>query len=163
MPANKRTSVTLRPVSREDEALIFDIYASTRADEMAQTGWDDAQRHLFLKMQFAAQQQHYSTRYPAAEHLIILSKAVPVGRLYVARSGEEIRILDIALLPEHRNRGTGSSIIKNLMDESAKSGKPVRIYVESYSRALQLFERLGFSQVEQTGFHYLMQWQSANQ
>ena len=153
--------VGLRPALEEDEAFLLEVYAGTRADEMSQTGWDDAQQRAFIKLQFLAQQQHYRTYYPQGEHSLILLNEKPVGRLYVARSLEEIRILDIALLAEHRNKGVGTRVIKDLMAESGKTGKPVRIYVESFNRALRLFERMGFLQVEEKGFHYLMQWQQS--
>jgi len=153
--------VALRPALEEDEAFLLEVYAGTRSDEMSQTGWDDAQQRAFLKLQFLAQQQHYRTYYPQGEHSLILLNEKPVGRLYVARSLEEIRILDIALLAEHRNKGIGTRVIKDLMAEAGKTGKPVRIYVESFNRALRLFERMGFLQVEEKGFHYLMQWQQS--
>lgn len=153
--------VTLRPALEADEAFLLEVYASTRSDELSQSGWDDAQQRAFIKLQFAAQQQHYRTYYPQGEHSLILMNEKPVGRLYVARSPEEIRILDLALLAGHRNKGIGTRIIKDLMAESRKTGKPVRIYVESFNRALRLFERMGFLQVEEKGFHYLMQWQQS--
>jgi ribosomal protein S18 acetylase RimI-like enzyme len=152
-------SVALRPALEEDEAFLLEVYAGTRSDEMAQSGLDDSQQQAFIKLQFVAQQQHYRTYYPQGEHSLILLNEKPAGRLYVARSPEEIRILDIALLAEHRNKGIGTRIIKDLMAESRKTGKPVRIYVENFNRALRLFERMGFLQVEEKGFHYLMQWQ----
>ena len=151
--------VTLRPALEADETFLLEVYADTRSDEMAQSGLDDAQRSAFIKLQFAAQQQHYRTYYPQGEHSLILLNEKPAGRLYVARSPEEIRILDIALLAEHRCKGIGTRVIKDLMAESRKTGKPVRIYVENFNRALRLFERMGFSQVEEKGFHCLMQWQ----
>ena len=151
--------VALRPATAEDETFLLEVYASTRSDEMTQTGWDDAQQQAFLKLQFVAQQQHYRTYYPQGEHSLILLNEKPVGRLYVARSPEEIRILDIALLSRHRSKGVGTRVIKDLMAESRKTGKPVRIYVENFNRALRLFERMGFLQVEEKGFHCLMQWQ----
>jgi ribosomal protein S18 acetylase RimI-like enzyme len=150
--------ITLHPALEEDEEFLLEVYAGTRSEEMAQTGWDDAQQRAFLKLQFVAQQQHYRSHYPQGEHKLILLNEKPIGRLYVARSLEEIRILDIALLAEHRNKGIGTRVIKDLMDESAKTGKPVRIYVENFNRALRFFKRLGFLSVEEKGFHYLMQW-----
>jgi ribosomal protein S18 acetylase RimI-like enzyme len=155
--------VTLRPALPEDEAFLFRLYAETRADEMAQTGWDDAQKEAFFKMQFAAQQQHYRIYYPQGEHSVIMLRGKPVGRLYLARSSEEIRILDIAILADHRNAGIGRIIIKDLMAEAAESSRPLRIYVETFNRALGLFERLGFERADQKDFHCLMQWQPSNE
>jgi GNAT superfamily N-acetyltransferase len=81
----------------------------------------------------------------------------PVGRLYVARLDQEIRIVDITLLPAERNDGIGSYLIKQLLDEANRSGKKTRIYVEEFNPSLRLFERLGFSPSEQHGIHLLLQ------
>jgi ribosomal protein S18 acetylase RimI-like enzyme len=154
--------VTLRPVRSDDEAFLLQVYAGTRLDELALAAWDESQRDAFLKLQFAAQQQHYQSNFPEAAHQVILLGDRPIGRLYVARNTDEVRILDIALLPEHQNSGVGSSIIKEILAEAAKAEKPVRIYVESFNRSLRLFERLGFSSVQDIGTHILMEWRAGN-
>ena len=153
--------VTLRPAGPEDEAFLFEVYAATRLDELAATPWDESQRETFLKLQFAAQQQHYQSHFPEADHQLILVGDRPVGRVYVAISADEVRILDVALLPKHRNCGIGSSIIKEVLAEASQAGKPVRIYVESFSPSLRLFERLGFSRVQDIGTHFLMEWRGS--
>ena len=152
--------VTLRSVCADDEAFLLQVYTSTRLDELASAAWDEAQREAFLRLQFAAQQRHYETHFPEADHQLILLGDRPIGRLYVARNTDEVRILDIALLPEHRSSGVGSSIIKEILAEAAKAEKPVRIYVESFNPSLRLFERLGFSPVQDIGTHLLMEWRS---
>ena len=152
--------VTLRSVCVDDEAFLLQVYAGSRLDELSAASWDDSQREAFLKLQFAAQQHHYQSHFPDAEHRVILMGDRPIGRVYVARRTDELRILDIALLPEHRNCGIGSSIIKELLSEASKAGKPVRIYVESFNPSLRLFERLGFSPVQDIGTHLLMEWRS---
>jgi len=113
---------------------------------------------MFVRSQFAAQQEHYAQKYPAASHDIILFEGRQVGRLYVARLDQEIRIVDITLLPRERNAGIGSYLIRQLLDEANRSGKVTRIYVEEFNPSLRLFERLGFSPIEQHGIHLLLQW-----
>jgi RimJ/RimL family protein N-acetyltransferase len=152
--------ITLSPVTTEDEAFLYQVYAATRAEELAQVPWNETQREAFLKMQFSAQQLHYRTFYPDSTHDIILLDADPIGRLYVARSAEGICILDITILPEHRDKGIGTPLIKCLMDEAAEAGKPLTIYVESFNPSRRLFERLGFSKVEDDGVNYLMEWRA---
>jgi len=151
-------SITFRSIGPDDEAFLLRVYASTRTDELSRVPWDEAQREAFLKMQFNAQHHHYHERYPDAAYEIILVNQEPVGRLYVARLDEQIRIIDITILPEHQNAGSGSSIIKSLLAEAANTGKPVRIYVESFNPSLRLFERLGFTRVDEHGVHFLMEW-----
>lgn len=150
--------VTLRSVCAEDDAFLLEVYAGTRLDELAATPWDESQREAFLRLQFAAQQHHYQTHFPEADHQLILLSGRKIGRVYVARRTDEVRILDIALLPEHRNSGIGTSMINAIQSEASKSGKPVRIYVESFNPSLRLFERLGFSSVQDIGTHLLMEW-----
>jgi RimJ/RimL family protein N-acetyltransferase len=157
---NETMPVTLIPVTPEDEAFLYEVFASTRAEELAQVPWNEAQREAFLKSQFAAQQLHYRTYYPDSTHDIILLDSQPVGRLYIARSAEKISILDITILPEHRNKGIGTPLIKRLMDEAAESGKRLTIYVESFNPSSRLFERLGFSKIEDDGVNYLMEWRA---
>ena len=151
------TNVTLRPVGADDRDFLIEVYGSTRAEEMALVPWTDEQRSMFIRSQFAAQQEHYAQKYPAANHDIIVSDDRRVGRLYVARLDHEIRIVDITLLPAERNTGIGTYLIKQLLDEANHTGKITRIYVEEFNPSLRLFERLGFSPSEQHGIHLLMQ------
>lgn len=156
--ADQAIRARLRPVQPDDEPFLLKTYASIRAEELAQVPWSDAQREAFLRMQFEAQQLHYRTHNPNATHDIILLGDQPVGRLYVSRRAKETRILDITILPEHRNQGLGTPLIKNLMKEAQAAGQPLNIYVESYNPSLRLFERLGFYQVETDGVNYLLEW-----
>ncbi len=156
--SNVLSTVTLRPVGAADEPLLFEIYASTRAEEMALVPWTSEQQLAFVKMQFAAQQEHYRKIQPDASHDVIMVQDRPIGRLYVARTKERIEIMDIVLLPQERNAGIGSFLIKALMDEATRGGKSLRIYVESFNPSLRLFERLGFKAVEEHGVHLLMEW-----
>lgn len=150
--------ITLRPVTPDDNDFLMEVYGSTRADELALTPWTDEQRHAFIQHQFTAQQVHYKQNYPSATHDIIVVDGREVGRLYVARLEREIRIVDITLLPGERNAGTGSFLIKQLLDEAKRTKRSVRIWVEEFNPSLQLFERLGFSRSEQQGIHLLMEW-----
>ncbi len=150
---NQNTQVSLRPVSADDEAFLQAVYATTRAEEMKHVPWNEAQQAAFLQMQFKAQKHHYETRCPDARHDIILFDSQSVGRLYVDRREHEIHVLDIALLPEYRGRGIGSSLIKALMEEASAAGKSLTIYVESFNPSQTLFARLGFHEIESDGIN----------
>ena len=150
-------NITLRPVGPDDYDFLAGVYGSTRAEEMALVPWTTEQQQTFIRAQFDAQQDHYAKTYPTASHDIIESDKRPVGRLYVARLDHEIRIIDITLLPDERNAGIGSYLIKQLLAGANRAGKITRIYVEEFNPSLRLFERLGFSPSEQHGIHLLMQ------
>jgi GNAT superfamily N-acetyltransferase len=150
--------ITLRPVGPGDHEFLVEVYASTRAEELTLVPWTSEQQQAFIRSQFAAQQDYYAQKYPAANHDIIVSDNRQVGRLYVARLDHEIRIVDITLLPGERNAGIGTHLLKQLLAEAERTRRAVRIYVEEFNPSLHLFERLGFSPSEQQGIHLLMQW-----
>jgi len=153
--------VRLRTATEEDDAFLYQVYASTRAEEMARVPWDKAQQEAFLRMQWDAQQLHYRTHNPQGTHDIILLDEEAIGRLYVSRREAEIRILDITILPEYRNRGLGTPLIKELMREAALARLPLNIFVESFNPSMRLFERLGFSVKESDGINQLMEWRAS--
>jgi ribosomal protein S18 acetylase RimI-like enzyme len=151
-------SYSLRPVSLEDEAFLFQVYASTRTEEMAVVPWNDEEKHAFLQMQFNAQTQSYRQQFPRAEYQVILRDGVPAGRLTVNRSDEGILLVDIALLPAHRNVGIGTGLIRDLKGEAESTGKPLCLVVEDFNPAFRLYERLGFKKIEEVGFYSRMEW-----
>jgi ribosomal protein S18 acetylase RimI-like enzyme len=151
-------AITLRPAGVEDEAFLYAVYAGTRADELALLDWDQAQKDAFLTMQFTAQHRHYHTYYADADFQLVLLSGRPVGRLYVARRADDILLIDIALLPEHRNAGIGSLLLTDLLAEAEQVGKPVRLHVGPWNRARRLYERLGFRRIAQQGLYWLMEW-----
>lgn len=151
--------ITLRPATGADDDFILACYASTRAQEMAQVPWNAEQKEAFVRMQYTAQKQHYAAEAPRATHDIIYVDEIPVGRIYLDRRDDALHILDITVLPQYRNRGTGSALLNRLLDEAVRVAKPVTIYVESFNPSLRLFERLGFRKDHEKGFHLLMKRQ----
>jgi ribosomal protein S18 acetylase RimI-like enzyme len=151
-------SVRLRPITPEDDEFLARVYASSRADELAPTGWSDEQKEIFCRRQFDAQSAYYSVNYPGALFQVIERDGQPIGRLYVARWEKEIRIVDITLLPESRGTGLGTKLLRDLQDEARVSGKSLTIHVERFNRALGLYRQLGFEQIEDKGVYLLMRW-----
>lgn len=151
-------SLSLRPVSPDDEALLLKIYRSSRGDDLRGLGWEEARISEFLEMQYQAQQQFHSNDYKRANDEIILLAGQPAGRLIVERREYEIRCIDIALLPEHRNAGIGASLLRGLQDEAKRENKPLRLEVIRFNRAVNLLERSGFVRTSETGTHFQMEW-----
>lgn len=162
MPAAPATKggVKLRPAQPSDDAFLRAVYASTRAEEMTLVPWSEEQKAAFCDMQFTAQDTHYRQHYPTAEFLIIERGERPAGRLYVERWEKEIRIMDIALLPEHRGAQIGTKLLRELQEEAGAAGKTLSIHVEKFNPALRLYQRLGFGAKEDKGVYLLMEWRA---
>jgi GNAT superfamily N-acetyltransferase len=150
--------LSLRPITPEDVSFLADVYASSRWEELAPTGWSDEEKAVFCRRQFDAQSAHYREHYPEASFQVIEREGVPIGRLYVARWEKEIRIVDISLLPESRGGGIGTKLLRDLQDEARAAGKSLTIHVERFNRALALYQRLGFQEIEDKGVYLLMRW-----
>jgi len=151
-------AVTLRAATTDDEPFLRRLYAATRENELTLVAWTDDQKAAFVEMQFAAQAQYYREHYPNTSFDVIVVDGQQAGRLYVARWTDEIRIVDIVLLPEFCNRGIGTTLLRQLQAEARDGGKPLRIHVERFNPALRLYERLGFRQVEDRGVYLFLEW-----
>src|SRR5258708_5681845 len=145
MTGNPASGISLRPYCAEDQELLFAIYASTRKNEVAAFGWDPAQQDVFLRMQFNAQRRGYEAAYPQADHQIICLDGRPMGRIMVHRTADHALLVDIALLPEYRDRGIGGALLRELAAESDRNHVPLRLQVHKTNPgARRLYERLGF-------------------
>lgn len=149
-------ALRLRRARRTDMEFLFSLYASTRTEELAVVDWTPAQKEGFLRMQFRAQDAYYRENYPGALFQVVLLDRQPVGRLYLHRRPDEIRVMDISLLPEYRGRGIGTTLLRQVLQEGTERCLPVTIHVERFNPARSLYERLGFQLVEDQGVYLFM-------
>jgi ribosomal protein S18 acetylase RimI-like enzyme len=153
----------LRPATPDDTPFFREVYASTRAEELALTSWSAEQQQAFVDQQFAAQSAHYATHYPGASIDVVVVDDESAGRLYVHRGPSDIRIVDISLLPRFRGRGAGNVLVTSLIAEARGSGRTLSIHVEKQNPARRLYERLGFAERDDRGTHWFMVWGPATQ
>jgi ribosomal protein S18 acetylase RimI-like enzyme len=148
--------VRLRPMTPEDLPFLAELYASTRERELAPVMWTAAEKAAFLSFQFHCQHQHYQQNYTDARFDVIESQAEPIGRLYLASLGEDLRIIDIALIPGAQRRGLGTRLLQAVIERARSEGKSVSIHVERDNPALALYQRLGFEQCEDRGVYLFL-------
>jgi GNAT superfamily N-acetyltransferase len=151
--------IIFKKVSEDDFPFLRKVYRSTREEELSQANMSEEDKSRFIEFQFNAQHLHYSQAYKDAEFNLILLDDKPVGRLYIWRTETQIRIMDIALLPDFQGKGIGTKILQSIIQESEKSGKKVTMHVEYFNPALRLYERLGFKKVDDSGIYFYMERQ----
>lgn len=151
-------TASLRPATAGDRTLLRDVYASTRAEELDQVAWAPGQREAFVQMQFDAQDHEYRRHNPHGDFDVIEIDGAVAGRLYVDRRPGDLRIVDIVLLPEHRGRGIGTSLVADLLRQAEAEGRIVTIHVEARNPARSLYQRLGFEVAEDLGVYLRMEW-----
>jgi GNAT superfamily N-acetyltransferase len=147
----------LRPSTEDDGERLFEIYASTREEELAALDWNATIKEAFLRQQFALQDSYYRVTFPQASYDLILDGEQVLGRLYVNRGPSAWLVLDIALLPAYRGHGIGGHLMGQVIAEAQAVGKPVQVHVERFNPAGRLYERLGFKQIADEGIYLLLE------
>ena len=151
-------ALVLRPATPDDDTFLLKLYATTREDELALTAWDNAAKDAFVRIQYAAQKSHYAQHYPGALHSVVLAGDEPIGMTWVASWPTEIRIMDMAMLPEWRNRGIGTQLVRRVLNHAAALHVPVSAHVWNGNlRASRLYARLGFASVHDDGAYTRME------
>ncbi|HEY3762546.1 MAG TPA: GNAT family N-acetyltransferase [Verrucomicrobiae bacterium] len=149
--------ISLRPEQAGDEDFLFKVYASTRQEELDLTGWNAHQRAAFLDMQFKAMRHGYRAMFPAAEFSIILREERNIGRMVIDRTEKEVRVVDLALLPESRNQGVGTLLMQHVCQGAEQVKKTVTLSVLKNTRSISWYQRLGFSIIGHKGLYEEME------
>ena len=153
--------LSLRPETDEDTEFLYTAYASTRADEMQfakSNGWTDEQVEDFLRTQFKYQLTDYRRTYDTSRFFIIMLDDTPIGRFYVVERPDKLNFADIIVLPEYQKQGIGRYYMDGLLEEGRQKNKLVSLHVYSDSWVRQLYERLGFIELDDNQVHTYMEW-----
>ncbi|MEM8807660.1 MAG: GNAT family N-acetyltransferase [Cyanobacteria bacterium P01_G01_bin.38] len=153
-----RHGLTFRPITDDDHPFLFQLYASTREKELETLPWSAVQKQAFLQFQFKAQHTFCQEQFKDADFWVIEQAGASIGRLYIDRRADEIRIIDIALTPTYCDRGIGAALLNTVLAAAQANSQPVTIHVERNNRALNLYRRLGFVQKGEESVYYLMVW-----
>lgn len=149
----------LRAIKKEDETFLFEVYVSTRRQEVESWGWSPQQIHTFLSMQWQTQQHSYRQQFPNANHYLILYENDYAGRCIIEDLPRHLHLIDLSILPGFQGKRIGTFIIELLQQKASKKEKPLMLQVFHENSAMLLYEKLGFRVVEDHGLYVRMQWQ----
>lgn len=148
--------LAMRPATDADGPFLAELYASTRADEVAGFGWPPEMQQAFVAQQHAAQRAQYAAAYPEADHLIVERAGCAIGRVLLSTGDGDLLLVDIALLPEDRGQGLGTALLRDIIAAAASERRPVHLHVEKSNPARRLYARLGFGLAEDRGIYDFM-------
>lgn len=143
----------------EEEGFLQNLYGTTR-DDIIHLPFDEAGKQAFILQQYAARKKHYDEYYAGAEDYIILYDGKQAGRYMIEFNPHDIRLVDIAVLPEYRDHGIGGAIIEETKKIAAETGRPFTLHAIQDSPALRLYERLGFKVIDETGIYNKLEWRA---
>jgi ribosomal protein S18 acetylase RimI-like enzyme len=150
--------LTQRDATPTDRAFLLALYTGTRAEEFAQLGWPPEMERAFMQLQFEAQRGDYERRYPGARCRVVELRGCPVGRLWTAREGDSLVVLDISIVADLRGQGIGTECLRGVQRQAAAAGLSVDLQVVVGNPAQRLYERLGFRGVGGSDVRQAMTW-----
>ncbi len=141
--------VTLRPASAADHTPLFELHKSIFRPQVEQLwGWDERR-----------QQQQFKQGLDGSHTSVIELDGRTVGYLQTFTAADELRLRNLALLPEVQGRGFGSTLVRQVQQHAAGKGIPVKLSVFATNpRAEALYARLGFVRTAQTEQLIEMTW-----
>ncbi len=136
--------ISQRPETAGDEAYVHRLILDSLAGELAAASWPEAIRDSLLETQYRGRLAGIQATYPDAERYILLVDGRNAGRMVVHRDANRIHLVDIVVSPEQRNRGVGTYLIRQLIEDAERAAKPVILMVNAFNPAQRLYRRLGF-------------------
>jgi ribosomal protein S18 acetylase RimI-like enzyme len=148
----------MRPIDPGDDGFLDALYEATRLEEILAWGLAMDAARLFLGAQARTQRAGYAIQYPGAERWMLVTGGVHVGRLVLDATGRAWRIVDLSVMPAHRQRGLGTLVLHHVQGRAMRAETPVRLTVAASNPARRLYARLGFSVTSCDGEHLAMEW-----
>jgi len=156
--------MSLRHAQDTDLDFFREIYAQSRASEVAAMPWSAEARREFCDSQFDLQHRHYVTEHAHGHFLVVQHEGAAIGRLYLDRQANELWLIDVLLDQAWRGHGRGTALLAwmqalvvNLRLDA------LRLHVLQYNLdARRLYERHGFVLEATEGAHLRMVWHQLN-
>jgi GNAT superfamily N-acetyltransferase len=155
-PSLAEQGIKIRPESPADFDFLETLYIAVRWPELEQAPWTEDAKLNFLRHQFSLQYAHYNKYYAETDFGILEHNQAPIGRWYVFRGASDLRIVDVSLMPNWRNKGITTAMFDYLFEEADALNKSVSIHVEQFNPAKNLYLRLGFQPAGESGPYILM-------
>jgi GNAT superfamily N-acetyltransferase len=134
----------LRKAFIEDIDFIFRLRLLTMKDDFERTfGWNDDEQYKRAADEIEQAQ------------MIILGND-PVGVVKILTKDSEFHLHQMQILPEHQGKGIGTAIVSDLLQRAGQLNLPVTLFVLKGSRAKNLYDRMGFSVIEETAGNFKM-------
>jgi ribosomal protein S18 acetylase RimI-like enzyme len=108
-------------------------------------GWDQRRQEESLAGWFDLQQAG-----------IIIADGRDVGWMQTRASEDELLLGSLYVIPEMQRRGIGTHVLRELIDQSKRSSRPLTLAVMKNNPAIPLYERLGFRLTREDQYKFYM-------
>ena len=142
--------------TQADQAVLRDVFASTRQIELALLPPDPVQHEAFIGMQMLAQRRSVALHYPGAVELLIHHQGQPAGRWWLHEDEAGVRVVDITLLPTFQRQGGARTCLRTLLHLADTMGCATHLHVMIDNPVRHWYARLGFDIQGSTGLYQAM-------
>ena len=148
----------IRPARDGDKPFIEALFKSTR-DDLRMIDAENDFIETLIEQQHHAQTVGYGEQFPNAMYFIIEKQNERIGRIVIDFGPNEIRIVDVAFIPQARNRGYGAGVIRALKHAAGSAGAPLVLTVNRINSAARtLYYKEGFRVEQCNEMTELMAW-----
>lgn len=152
-----------RPAAASDEGFLAQLYASTRADLLHIPVPRDVVDAI-IRHQQLLQGQGYAASFPQAQYLVLEHLGAPVGRLVLNEGLDELRVVDISIMPRERRRGHARAVLRSLQERARDTGAALTLRVhKDNANARALYASMGFKAISSDEVSEQMRWTPARQ
>ena len=146
---DEEVEIKLRNATKKDYSFLYTLHKATMGEYVEKTwGWDEK-----------FQQTHFIKYFDPESLQIVVAATTDIGCVSVTEKGGHVFLHKIEILPAYQNRGVGTVLIRNIVEQAENENKPVFLQVMKINeRAKALYERLGFSVYGETATHYQMEY-----
>ena len=139
----------LRPAREKDYNFLYLLKNRTLKEYINQTwGWDEEW-----------QKQYFTEHFNPEDIQIITDLDQDIGVISLIEGENELDISLIEILPEFQNKGIGGSLLKKIIKRGISESKRISLQVlKVNTKAISLYENLGFLIKGQNDTHYFMEY-----
>jgi GNAT superfamily N-acetyltransferase len=142
-------AVSLRLATETDEPFLERLFSACRYSDFASL--DEPFATQMVQSQFVARRRDWADRFDVGGDHIIEVEDHLAGRLWIHSDGDCWELVDIAVLPEFRNRGIAGTLLRDLVEQAEANNATIRLTVRvDNTQAQRIYFRLGFS-IEPSG------------
>jgi len=135
---------SLRRASGEDIDFIFQVRAQSMKNDFTRTsGWNDDDQYKRAADEIGQAQ-------------IIMAGKEPVGFIKVLTREHELHLHQMQILPRYQGFGIGTALVQCVLDRADSQNLPVTLFVLKGARSRNLYDRMGFSVIEENIYNFKM-------
>jgi len=139
------------PQTPEARDFAFEVKRAAMGPHIiARWGWDEAfQRNL------------HEQRFRNTPFSRIIHNGQAIGTIALTALADHLRLDEFYLLPAHQGQGLGTRILSHCLAIADARGMPLRLRYLKWNPVGSLYRRHGFTVIDETEIHFIMERQPA--